>query len=505
MFYTYDNIAAAMYLLFDMRVLFTIAAASIYGLFVGAMPGLTATMAAALLVPVTFFMDPVPALAAMVTMSAMAIFAGDIPTTLVRIPGTPASAAYVEDSYALTKQGKASHVLGMQLTVSVIGGLIGSFVLMFLAPLLAEVALNFSSYEYFWLACFGLSCAVMVSSGSTSKALMSLLIGLMLNCIGLDVSLAFPRFTFGNPELLEGFSFIPVMIGMFGIAEIVRNMLVQDSKIAPFMVQTGEIFKGAWKTVRENWKHISRSMGVGAGVGILPGAGADIAAWVAYGVSKRFARNPDAYGKGNIEGITAAGTANSASLAGAWVPALVFGIPGDSITAIVIGVLYMKNLRPGPAIFEHSPEIIMAVYGSFILANLLLIPFGWLAIKLSSKVLQVPRNMLYPVVLIFCIVGAFAINNSVFDLRVMLAFGIIAYLMEVNEIPVAPAILGLVLGDLLENSFMISMMKSQWNLLTFFERPISASLGAVVVLIWLTPVLVPFVKKRFASKRFASK
>jgi TctA family transporter len=326
---------------------------------------------------------------------------------------------------------------------------------------------------------------------------MSLVIGLLLNCVGLDVTLGFPRFTFGNPELFDGFSFIPVMIGMFGIAEIIRNVLVQDASnnITPFISQTGDIFKGVGKTLRENWKHVCRSSVSGIGVGVLPGAGADIAAWVAYGIAKRFARNPDAFGKGNIEGITAAGTANSASLAGAWVPALVFGIPGDSITAIIIGVLYMKNLQPGPTIFERSPEIILAVYGAFILANLMLVPFGWLAIKLSSKVLQVPRYMLYPVILIFCIVGAFAINNSNFDVKIMLVFGIVAYFMEANSIPVAPAILGLVLGNLLERSFMVSMMKSQWNLLMFFERPISAGLGAVVVLIWLTPALAPFVKK----------
>jgi TctA family transporter len=288
------------------------------------------------------------------------------------------------------------------------------------------------------------------------------------------------------------------MIGMFGIAEIVRNVLFQDSDVAPFMVQANEIFKGIWKPVRENWKHIFRSSIVGTAVGILPGAGADIAAWVTYGIAKRFSKKPEDFGKGSIEGLVASSTANNAALAGAWFPALVFGIPGDSITAIIIGVLYMKNLQPGPSIFERNPEIILAVYGSFILANILLIPFGWLAIKLSSKVLRVPRNMLYPVILMFCIVGSFAINNSNFDVTVMLAFGILAYFMEVNEIPVAPAILGLVLGNLLENSFMISMIKSQWDLSLFLERPISAGLGALVILMWLSPVLIPLIKKRFS-------
>ncbi|MDR1731132.1 MAG: tripartite tricarboxylate transporter permease [Synergistaceae bacterium] len=494
--FTFNNLAHALGLLTDPHVVAIIAGSAIYGLFVGAMPGLTASMATALLVPVTFFMDPVPALAAMVTMEAMAIFAGDIPAALIHIPGTPSSAAYVEDSYALTRQGRASFVLGIDVVMSSIGGIIGAVILILLAPLLAEVALKFSTYEYFWLACFGLSCSVMVSSGSTSKALLSLVIGLMLNCVGLDITIGFPRFAFGNPDLLEGFTFIPVMIGMFGMAEIFRNVLIQDSKIAPFTVQASGIFRGMWKTTCDHWKHILRSGVIGTAIGILPGAGADIAAWVAYGVSKRFSKTPERFGKGHIEGLIEAGTANNSALAGAWVPALVFGIPGDSITAIIIGVLYMKNLQPGPGIFERSPEIILAVYTTFILANLLLVPFGWLAIRLSTKVLQVPRNLLYPVILLFCVVGAFAINNSNFDITVMLIFGVVAYVLECNDIPSAPAILGLVLGDLLEKSFMVSMMKSQWDLRMFFERPISAGLGALVVLMWLSPLLAGFFRKR---------
>ncbi|GHV36862.1 C4-dicarboxylate ABC transporter permease [Synergistales bacterium] len=496
---TFENLTHAAGLLADINVIIVIALASLYGLFVGAMPGLTASMATALLVPVTFFMEPVPALAAMVAMEAMAIFAGDIPATLIHIPGTPSSAAYVEDSYALTKQGQASRVMGVQLAVSVIGGFIGTIILIFLAPVLAEVALNFSTYEYFWLACFGLSCAVMVSGGSTSKALLSLLIGLLLNCVGIDVAVGFPRFTFDNPDLFDGFSFIPVMIGMFGVAEILRNVLVKESRIAPFVAQTGNIFKGVWEPIAKNWGNMFRSGIVGTAVGILPGAGADIAAWVTYGLAKRFSKTPEKFGQGTYEGIVAASAANNAALAGAWVPALVFGIPGDSITAIIIGVLYMKNLQPGPNIFVRSPEIILAVYGTFILANILLIPFGWLAIKLASKVLRVPRNLLYPVILMFCVVGAFAINNSVFDIGVMLVFGVAAYFMECNGIPVAPAILGLVLGDLLERSFMVSMMKSEWSLVPFFERPISAVLGIIVILIWTTPVIIPYIKRKMAK------
>lgn len=495
-----EHVAQAAQLLSEPQVLLVIACSATYGLFVGSMPGLTATMAAALLVPVTFFMDPVPALAAMVTMEAMAIFSGDIPATLIRIPGTPSSAAYVEDSYKLTQKGQASYVLGIDVSMSAIGGVFGALILVFLAPMLAEVALKFSSFEYFWLACIGLSCAVMISSASTTKALVSLIIGLLINSVGMDITLGFPRFTFGSLELLNGFSFIPAMIGMFGVAEIMRNVTMQDSKIGPIVVQTGNIFKGIGGTIVKYWRQILRSGFIGTAIGILPGAGADIAAWVAYGVAKRFSKEPEKYGTGHIEGLVNATTANNASLGGAWVPALVFGIPGDSITAIIIGVLYMKNLRPGPGIFERSPEIVYAVYMTFILANLLLIPLGWLAIKISTKVLRVPRNLLYPVILVFCSVGAFSINNTEFDVLVMLGCGILAYFMEANGIPVAPAILGMVLGNLLEESFMTSMMKCNWDLSIFFSRPIAAFLGFLALFIWTTPLISPVVKRLLYKK-----
>jgi len=228
----------------------------------------------------------------------------------------------------------------------------------------------------------------------------------------------------------------------------------------------------------------------------LPGAGADIAAWISTAVSKKFSREPERYGTGYIEPIIDAGTSNNASLAGAWVPALVFGIPGDSITAIIIGVLFMKGLRPGPMIFENQPELVYAVYFTFILANLLMLPFGYLAIKFSSNMLKVPKRILMPAILMCCIVGSFAINNSLFDVRVMMVMGLIGYLMESNDIPVAPVVLGLVLGPIVEQNFMVSMIKTQWDLTQFFTRPISAALGGITVLLWLAPAVIGLVQKR---------
>lgn len=482
-------------LLADLKVILILMASAVYGLFVGAMPGLTATMAAALLVPFTFFMDPVPALVSMVTMSAMAIFAGDIPAALVRIPGTPSSAAYTQDSFELTRQGKAEMVLGADVLFSAVGGLMGAVILMTSAPLLAEIALRFTSFEYFWLAAMGLSATVMVSSGSQIKGALSVVLGLFLSTIGVDITLGLPRFTFGSVELLNGVNFIPAMIGLFGLSEVIRSVMEGELRYPVARVQTGNLFRGMWRLCRRYKVNVLRSGLIGTFIGILPGAGADIAAWVAYAASKRFSKEPELYGQGSIEAIVDSGTANNSCLAGDWVPALVFGIPGDSITAIVIGVLFMKGLRPGPMIFEQQPDILYAVYLAFILANLLMVPFGYLAIKSSSQMLRVPRNILMPGILMFCIVGSFAINNTVFDVGIMFVMGVIGYFLEANGFPVAPVVLGIVLGPIVEKNFMMSMIKTEWNVALFFTRPVSAILCILTILIWFFPLFMTLIER----------
>ncbi len=489
-----ENLQGGFGLLTNWNVALTILICSVYGLFVGSVPGLTATMATALLVPFTFFMDPVPALVSIVSMSAMAIFAGDIPAALVRIPGTPSSAAYTEDAYELTKQGKAELALGVGVMASSIGGLFGALVLMTAAPMLAEVALKFTSFEYFWLAALGLSATVMIASTSPLKAGLALMVGLFFSTVGLDITLGYPRFTFGSVELLNGINFIPAMIGLFGVSEILRNMASAHLRLPTTDVRTKQIFRGVGQTLWKYRNHMMRSGPLGTFIGILPGAGADIAAWIAYAMARRFSTEPEKFGKGAIEPIVGATTANNACLAGAWVPALVFGIPGDSITAILIGVLFMKGLRPGPEIFQRQPELVYAVYISFLVANLLMVPLGYLAIRVSSTMLRVPRNILMPAILMFCVVGSYAINNSDFDVGTMLATGILGYFFEANGIPVAPVVLGIVLGPILEQNFMVSMIKSDWDLTQFFTRPTAAILGLLTIFTWVAPFLPGIVR-----------
>ncbi|MEO8542614.1 MAG: tripartite tricarboxylate transporter permease [Burkholderiaceae bacterium] len=483
-------------MVFEPYTLMVMLLASLYGLFVGAVPGLTATMATALLVPVTFFMAPIPAIAAIVTATAMAIFSGDIPGCLLRIPGTPASAAYTDEAYAMTRKGQAEVALGAGLVFSSVGGMFGTIVLVVAAPALAEFATQFSSFEYFWLVTLGLTCAVFITSAAPIKGLITLFLGLLVSCVGLGNPAGYPRFTFGNIETLGGIGMIPMMIGMFAFSEIMRYVVDTSPPAEVVVERVGNVLKGQWKLAKKYPMQILRGSVLGTAVGALPGAGADIAAWMAYAMSKKLSKEPEKFGTGHVEGIVEAGAANNSALAGAWIPALVFGIPGDSITAIIIGVLYMKNMNPGPSLFTTNPQNIYAVFLLFIVANLIMIPMGILCIKAARRILKVPRNILMPIILMFCIVGTFAINNSIFSVGVMLAAGLVAYVLEANKFPIAPAILGVVLGTMLEENFITSMIKADGNLLAFFMRPIAAALAVFTILLWVTPVLMALLRRR---------
>jgi putative tricarboxylic transport membrane protein len=483
-----DAVAAAFGLVFQPYVLLVILLSAIYGLFIGAIPGLTATMATALLVPVTFFMAPVPAVAAIVTATAMAIFSGDIPSALLRMPGTPASAAYTDEAFLLTRKGQAETALGAGLVFSVLGGIFGVLVLIVAAPALAEVALKFSSFEYFWLVMLGFTCAIFIAGNDPLKGLVSLLIGLLISVVGLENPAGAPRYTFGDADLTGGIPLIPLMIGMFAVSEILRYAVVVAK---PAMVTDrpfGNVFAGMWTLLKKYPWQLIRGSALGTLVGALPGAGADIAAWMSYAMSKRFSKEPEKFGTGHVEGIVESGAANNSALGGAWIPALVFGIPGDSITAIAIGVLYLKGMNPGPTLFVNNPQNIYAVFIVFILAQLLMLPLGWAAIKVATRILRIPASLLMPLILLFCVVGSFAINNSLFGVVVMLVAGVLGFFMERWGFPVAPSILGVVLGTMLEEYFFSSLIKADGNFLVFFERPIAGTLGALTLLIWLWPL-----------------
>ena len=391
----------------------------------------------------------------------------------------------------MTRKGQAELALGAGLVFSALGGLFGTVVLIVAAPTLAEFALKFSSFEYFWLVLLGLTCAVYMTSDRPLKGFVSLLLGLLISSIGLNNPAAIPRFTFGSTELLGG-----------SRADSADDRHVRDLGSHPLSPSTCTRSRISatrrWATCsrvsgasqRSTRCSILRGSALGTLVGALPGAGGDIAAWMAYGISQKWSKEPQKFGTGHVEGIVEASSANNAALAGAWIPALVFGIPGDSITAIVIGVLYMKGLNPGPTLFINNPQNIYAVYLLFIIANVIMIPLGFLCIKAAKNILHVPRGILMPVIMLFCVVGSYAMNNTWFDVGVMLIAGFAAFILENNAFPIAPAILGVVLGGMLEQNFVTSMIKSEGNVLAFFERPIAATLGVLTLAVWFLPLLL---------------
>jgi TctA family transporter len=411
------------------------------------------------------------------------------------------------DARALAEQGKADFALGTALVCSVVGGLFGAIILMLLGHQLARIATLFSAAEYFWLYLLGLSCAVVVSSGSKLNALLALTIGLLLSTVGLSAVHTEARFTFGLAEMYNGISFIPAMIGLFGVSEVFNNLVrmsaleARDNKYpaGEKITRTGLFDRFILEPVKavvvaggalllKRKTHALRSGGIGALIGMLPGAGADIAAWVSIAVSKRFSKKPDDYGKGSIEGIADATTSNNAALAGAWIPALVFGIPGDSITAIVIGVLMMKNITPGPDIFIKQASLVYAIYLIFILANLVLLPIGLLAIKAGTTVVRIPRRVLMPIILLFCVVGSYALNGSYFDIVTMLIMGLLGFILERHKIPLAPVVLGLLLGPVVEERFIQVMTGADGFIGGFLnsDRPVALGLGLGFFLLWST-------------------
>jgi TctA family transporter len=390
-------------------------------------------------------------------------------------------------------------------------------VLIAAAPQLARIATRFTSYEYFWLYMLGLTCAAIVSEQSRLKAALSLGLGLLLSCVGLGTDYSVPRLTFGVDQLITGIDFIPAMIGLFGVSEVLRNVLFMPKELAATRpdsrarAEGGLLSRTLWQPTRAilqgvlpmAWRrkvHLLRSSAIGALIGMLPGAGADIAAWISYAMSKRFSRTPEQYGNGSLEGLGDGTGANNAALGGAWIPALVFGIPGDSVTAIAIGVLLMKNITPGPEIFDATKNfnqavLVYSIYVTFLVANVILLLVGLLAIQTSSLLIHMPRRILLPIIVMFCVVGAFAMNASYFDVTVMLAMGLLGFVLELYRVPLGPIVLGIILGGQVEHKFIQCITKSS-SVAPFFESSISVGLGVATLALWLAPLVLNMASRR---------
>ncbi|MCC6511214.1 MAG: tripartite tricarboxylate transporter permease [Pirellulaceae bacterium] len=464
----------------------------IFGIFVGATPGLTATMAVALIIPLSFYLDPSAGIAMVIGVSFTAIFAGDIPATYLRIPGTPASAAATLDSHELAKRGQGDLALLVDLICSVLGGLVGVLFLILCSAPLAVLALSFSDFEYFWLGILGLSMSALVCEGYAIRGVLSAMIGILIGTIGMDVVVGQPRYPFlktiGNADLMSGLGFIPAMIGLFGIAEVLRSAAGQtdwSKSKSPTMARQslGALWIEALRTTALHKWLMLRSSLLGTLIGALPGAGADIAAWGAYGLARKTSRRSQDFGHGSMEGIVGPTSANNAAVAGAWIPALVFGIPGDAITAIVLGAMLMYNITPGPKLFapENASQL-NTIFAIALITQFLLLPIGFLGIKAFSGLSRLPQRYILAGVVVFSVVGAYALNNSLFDVYVMFAFGLLGYFMESRRIPVAPLILGMILGELVERKLRSGLIATQGDFTPLFTRPICLLLITILLL-----------------------
>ncbi|MDR1533651.1 MAG: tripartite tricarboxylate transporter permease [Planctomycetota bacterium] len=456
------------------------------GVVVGATPGLSATMAVALIIPITYYMEPLAGLSMIIGVTFTSIFTGDIPATLLRIPGTPASGVAVLDSYELAKKGRGRLALMLNLLCSAIGGFIGVTMLVFLSPPLSKIALKFTHFQYFWLGVFGLSISAALSMKAPMKGVVSACLGLLVSTIGIDATTGYARFHFGNADLSGGVSFVPAMIGLFGLSEVlnsVHSSATLRRQAVSVEEKPGEL-REVFANIFGNKLLIMRSSILGTIVGALPGAGADIAAWFSYGVEKKMSREPDKFGTGHVPGVIAPTSANNAAVAGAWIPALVFGIPGDSVTALVLGAMIMYNLRPGPMIFTESADLVNGLFAVAYISQIFLVPVGYIGIRIFSWLLKMPKNLVMGGVILFSIVGSYAINNNPFDVLLMTIFGVVGYFLEKNEIPLSPMILGIILGNIIENNLRIGLLKSEGSLWPFFDNPVCLFLIFCIVFIF---------------------
>ncbi len=428
--------------------------------------------------------------------SFTSIFTGDIPATLLRIPGTPASGAATLDGYELTKQGRAMEALSLDLLCSAIGGFIGILLLMAVAPPLAKFALKFTNFQYFWLGIFGLSMSAVLSAGKPLNGVLSATLGLLVSTVGMDITTGLPRFTGGNMELLEGIGFIPpwwALRSLRGAQE--RGRTQSSSEKAAFPNSDASPF-GNLKIVLRNKMTVLKASLLGTCVGALPGAGADIAAWVAYGMEKKTSKNPEEFGKGSIKGVIAPTSANNAALGGTWIPALVFGVPGDSITAIVLGAMLMYGLRPGPLIFQENLKLVHGIFAVGLISQLFLIPVGLIGIRVFGKILRMPRNIVMVIVLIFSVIGSYAIRNSFFDIYIMAAFGVAGFFFEYLDIPLPPLILAIILGPMIEDNLRVGLIKTHGGLGEFIFDPICLTLIFLILFVFFGGPVMEFFRRK---------
>ncbi len=481
-----EPVLAGLSMLLDLSTLMAIVFGVLIGVLVGALPGLSSPMAIALLIPFTIGMEPAAAIAMLAALYCAGTFGGSITAILINAPGAPPAAATALDGYPMAKRGEAGRALGIATFSSVVGGIIGLLILLLAAPTLAKIAIKFTSAEYFALAVFALSMLASVSGKSSIRNLIAGAVGVLLSTIGLHLTTGIERFTFGLHELQEGLHFVPVLIGLFAIGEMLNQARVGD--IAYQRIRANVVKLPSMADLRRIKNTILRSSGIGTFVGILPAEGATVAAIMGYNEARRWSKDKDAFGTGVPEGIAGPESANNAATGGAMVPTLALGIPGSTSTALILGAMIMHGLKPGPFLLQNQPEFLYAVFGAMIFANLAFMAVGLAGAKLFSQVTLIPRTFLWPSVFILAVVGSYAAASSFFDVWVMLTAGILGYFMLRFGFGPAPLIMGLILGTIIEENFSKAMIIHDNSILSMLERPIVLLFFVLTAISLISPV-----------------
>ncbi len=469
------------------------------GTLIGVLPGIGPAATIALLLPVTFNLPPTSAIIMLSGIFYGAMYGGSTTAILVNIPGEAAAAITCIDGYQMARQGRAGPALGISAFGSFIAGTFGVIFLMLLAPPIAELALKFGPPEIFAVMVLGLTILSYLSSGSLLKAFIIALIGLFIGMIGIDIA-GIERFTFGIPDFFDGIGLVPVLMGLFGVAEVLLNIE---------RVITRDVFVTRIKGLlpnREDWKRsimpISRGTAIGFLMGVIPGPSNTISSFVSYAVEKRVSKHPEQFGHGAIEGVAGPEAANNSACAGNFIPVLTLGIPTSAVMAVIVGALIIHGVTPGPLLIKNNPDLFWGTIASMYIGNIMLLILNLPLIGLWVKVLKIPYGILFPLILFFCFVGAYANNNSLVDVNVMIFFGLVGYLMKKTGFEPAPLVMAYILCPFLEEAFRQSLIKSHGDFSIFFRRPISATILAVAFLFIFTNVFTGVKERR---KKFLEK
>ena len=441
------------------------------GIIIGALPGLSATMGVVLLLPLTFSMNIISGLFLLLGVYCGAVYGGSISAILIRTPGTPAAAATVLDGYEFAKRGEGGRAIGVSTVASFIGGIMSCIMLLTIAPVLSKFALQFSAAEYFSLALFGLTIIGCVSGKSIARGLLAGVLGLLVATVGIDNMSGTLRYTMNNVHLFSGISIIPAMIGLFAMPQVLNGLRLGIEKKRIIQKVTHVL------PSKEDFKilfPISLVCGtIGSFIGAIPGTGATIASFFSYNECRRWSKHPEKFGTGIVEGVAAPESANNGVTGGALIPLLTLGVPGDVTTAVLLGAFLVQGLEPGPLLFTEHPDLVYSIFMGMFVINIFMLIIGLLGIRVFTKIISMPTYVITPLIFVLCVVGSFAINNSMFDVGMMLAFGVFGYILGKLKIPEAPVVIGIILGPMVESNLRRALILSKGSFLIFVEKPIS--------------------------------